>query len=394
MNSPRFSPSPAADALYAQLADAALAYFASLRPAACAVVLQGSAASGEAWAVREESGAVRLLSDLDFAAILETDSDRDAWRMHAAEFPHVMAMVPGADHVAAPWSVGLYTREGLAAQLPKMGTLDLALGAQVLAGDPGVLAAVEPREPAAITVAESLRLLCVRAHEWGRAEDEGGGAEAVLAAAVKLVADAGTALLAAHGQYRVGAAARRAAMAELWATDARTLAEAAPELPGRIRAAQDVRLREARWPEVAAALGLEPTHDHAMDSIRRAAHPVLRAAGTWLAEAAAQEWGAPAEAPAGDTVRAALADPSELPRSLHLWLAAAPAGAGWRAWTRVARHASSPSGAARILRMARAHRLGPPPWAVAAALTLEAANAEDPAARAAARATWHAVAEN
>ena len=63
MDSPRYSPSVGADALYGAWLDAALLHLTSLQPAYAALLLQGSAATGDAWAVRDDDGALRLFSD-------------------------------------------------------------------------------------------------------------------------------------------------------------------------------------------------------------------------------------------------------------------------------------------------------------------------------------------
>lgn len=414
MDTPRFSPTSAADAQYARLAAAAVAHLLALQPAPCALVLQGSAATGEAWALREDSGALRLLSDLDLGVIVESDDDREAWRAHAADFPRAMSAAMesmmaaerpaarGAMPPAAPWSLGVYSRDDLPRQAPKMGTLELAWAGRVLSGDPMILATVAPRDPRVITAAESLRLLGVRAHEWGQVEDAGATIEQVMTAAVKLVADAGTAVLASHGAYCVGGAARRDALAELWQGEAHALAEAVPWLPARIRAAQDVRLREARWPEVAAALGADAARRLTPGEIRRMVRPVLLATGTWLARAAAAEWSA---APtyerqaaetvgAADSVRAALVDPTAFATTLRAWLTAAPRGTAWRQWLRAGRRTAPAGTAPRLLGLAFAHRLGPPPWAVAVALALEAATVDEVPARVHAREVWQWVEES
>ncbi len=382
MPAPRYSPSAEADAVYAAWIDAARAFLLSVDPAPAAVLLQGSAARGEAWAVRGDAGHLTLLSDLDLAVVCVHESDRAAWLSARERFAAAMAAAPDAARAPGPWTFAVYAPSDLPRQLPKMGTIDLA-HARVLAGDPSYVERVAPREPSAINIAEALRLVAVRLHEFDAVVDAGAPALHTGALAAKVLADAGTALVSACGVYAVSAAVRRDTLDRLWGRELAPLARTLPELPARLRAAQDVRLREAGERDVAEALSVAP--DAAARVVAAACAPWVRAVAAWLAQRATAGAGDPAL-----VARTAAHDAQAFAAAMRAWLAASPRHHAWRAWARAVRSAARQGHGGRVFALARAHRATPEPWRVAAVDTLTAGDAT---ARAAARDVWRLLAE-
>ena len=336
--------------------------------------------------VRESDGTVTVLSDLDMAVVVRDAAERDAWRSIALTWPQIAYRFPGADAVVGEWALGVYALDDLAQQPPKMGTVELACGSLVLAGDARVCERVQPRDASQISVEESFRLIATRAVEQLRARAEWAAVRATAApartpegvaarrlayASLKTMSDLGTALLSATGGYAIGRAARAAALERAWTTaPLAPLAASAPDLPLAIACASAARLGGGGWSDLARAAHVDATGvpDIAEALDRSVAAPFTPAAA-WLLRAVADHATAGGrDASAGAPALAAAAK--------HALLSARPRGA-IRTWLRLARRTGEMSSRMEILRLAALHRFAPPPWMVAAIVACFALAADE-----------------
>jgi hypothetical protein len=384
----RFSRTPGGDELVDGLVSAATEACLSHTPAPRAVLLQGSCALGEACIVREPDGSLTMLSDLDLAVVVASADEREAWRRIAATWPAEAALLPGADAVMSGWSLGVYALEDLPRQPPKMGSVELARGSLVLAGDPTVRDLVRPADGVLISPEESFRLVAVRAAEqlaareaWSATGSAGGPAHSaagiasrrLVSTSLKLVSDLGTALLAATGRYIVGANNRAVLLQKSWLTQPLAeLAEAFPPLPETIARATAARQAGGTWDDLARAAGYAgvglPELAACLD--RGVVEP-FRAVAPWLLDRLV-------DATAGALRRADLRDESGtsvLSKTVRKALASARPRGAIRTWFRLARHTGDMSSRMEILRLAALHRFSPAPWLVGACLTCLALSA-------------------
>jgi predicted nucleotidyltransferase len=158
----RLSASDPDDAFLAEgVADAAADLVAALERAAGAPVelmLTGSLARGEGTVWRGEGGPVAL-SDIDFAAVLPDESAHARAARVAPALTRALARRLGERGLVGGVDVGVYTRQRLARQQRRPGTLEARRSAIVLRGEESLRASYPAFEEHAIPPDEALVLL-------------------------------------------------------------------------------------------------------------------------------------------------------------------------------------------------------------------------------------------
>jgi hypothetical protein len=174
-----------------------------------ALIVSGSAALGEVTAVRFNENDFLVLSDIDLAVVMRSDSLRERAKRMRPELRKKMSESPGASVICPPPELGVYSVGDLEIQTRKMGVFEMKTSGKVLWGDEHVLVKVPAFRSDEIPRWEAIVLLFNRSLEmleavsW-RASKDPRKTLRLLYACAKACLDAGTSLAACHGRYVAG----------------------------------------------------------------------------------------------------------------------------------------------------------------------------------------------
>ena len=190
-----------------------------------AVVVSGSAALGEMTAVDLDDKGPLVLSDVDLALVLKSDTLRDSVKRARSAIITEISRHPAASGICPDPELGVYSASDLEIQERKMGVLELRDSGIVIWGDAEILKRLPRFGPGDIPGREAVALLFNRGLEMlgaleVRFADEPRQSLLLLYAGAKAYLDAGTSLAAYHGRYALGYGPRleriRRVVAERW----------------------------------------------------------------------------------------------------------------------------------------------------------------------------------
>lgn len=174
-----------------------------------ALIVSGSAALGEVTAVRFNENDFLVLSDIDLAVVMRSDSLRESARRMRPELKEKLSKSPGASVMCQPPELGVYSVGDLEIQTRKMGVFEMRTSGWVLWGDEHILGRIPAFGSDEIPRWEAIVLLFNRSLEMLDAIDRRASKDPrktlrLLYACAKAGLDAGTSLAAYHGRYVEG----------------------------------------------------------------------------------------------------------------------------------------------------------------------------------------------